>query len=204
MRKLHLLAMAAAFALIAGGSAVQAAPLSPDGKAATLFQDRDYGGDRYDRDDNRGDDGKRQRRHRDRDKDDNDRGSDMNDNDRNRGQMERTRHDNRRDFDQDRRFHRDRRFDRRDWSRFRRNLWSDRRFDVDYYRGPSGWRYHRYRYGDRLPRAFFVTRFWLTDFWHYGLFPPPPGLIWVRYGPDALLIDRYTGEIIQVRYNVFY
>jgi len=31
-----------------------------------------------------------------------------------------------------------------------------------------------------------------------------PGYVWVRYGPDALLIDTYTGEIIQVRYDVFW
>ena len=35
----------------------------------------------------------------------------------------------------------------------------------------------------------------------YGLFTPP-GLIWVRYDDDALLIDQYTGEILQVRYDV--
>ena len=34
--------------------------------------------------------------------------------------------------------------------------------------------------------------------------PPPPGTVWVRYGRDALLIDRYTGEVIQVEYSVFY
>ena len=34
--------------------------------------------------------------------------------------------------------------------------------------------------------------------------PPPPDAVWVRYGDDALLIDRYTGEVIQVEYGVFY
>jgi Ni/Co efflux regulator RcnB len=72
------------------------------------------------------------------------------------------------------------------------------------YRGPSGYSYRRWHYGDRLPRAYYARNFWLTNFVIYGLFAPPPGLIWVRYGPDALLIDQYTGEIVQVRYNVFY
>jgi hypothetical protein len=34
--------------------------------------------------------------------------------------------------------------------------------------------------------------------------PPPPGTVWVRDNTDALLIDRYTGEVIEVDYNVFY
>jgi Ni/Co efflux regulator RcnB len=46
--------------------------------------------------------------------------------------------------------------------------------------------------------------YWLTDFYDFGLTPPPPGTVWVRYGDDALLIDEYNGEVIQVAYNVFY
>ena len=34
--------------------------------------------------------------------------------------------------------------------------------------------------------------------------PPMPGTVWVRYGDDALLIDRYTGEVIQVAYGIFW
>ena len=37
-----------------------------------------------------------------------------------------------------------------------------------------------------------------------ALDPPPPGTVWVRYGNDALLIDRYSGEVIQVVYGIFY
>jgi hypothetical protein len=33
---------------------------------------------------------------------------------------------------------------------------------------------------------------------------PPPGTVWVRYGSDAVLIDRDTGEVIRVVYNIFY
>ena len=51
----------------------------------------------------------------------------------------------------------------------------------------------------RYPRDF-----WLTDFLSFGLLSPPEGFIWVRYGPDALLVDEETGEIIEVEYNVFY
>jgi hypothetical protein len=103
-------------------------------------------------------------------------------------------YDNRRDRDHD-----------RSWSRFRQNLQSPRRFRVGIYHAPSGFYYRRWHYGQRLPPAFFIRDYWLPNYLFFGLFAPPsPDLVWVRYGPDALLIDRYTGEIIAVRYNVFY
>ena len=53
--------------------------------------------------------------------------------------------------------------------------------------------------------VFWRTRdYFLLDYIAFGLFAPPPGYVWVRYGDDALLIDTYTGEIVQVRYNMFY
>jgi len=104
---------------------------------------------------------------------------------------------------------RDNRFDNRDrrrgnWAQFRRSFDAPRRYRVGVYRAPPGYYYRRWHHGDRLPRAYFARNYWLTNFVIYGLFAPPPGLMWVRYGPDALLIDTYTGEIVQVRYNVFY
>jgi Ni/Co efflux regulator RcnB len=134
---------------------------------------------------------------------DDDRRGDWND-----GRRDRDARDNR--FDNDRRYgDRDRRFDNRDrrrgnWAQFRRSFDAPRRFRVGVYHAPPGYRYHRWSHGQRLPRAYFARSYWLTDFVIYGLFAPPPGLMWVRYGPDALLIDTYTGEIVQVRYNVFY
>lgn len=120
--------------------------------------------------------------------------------------VERTR-DNRRDFGD--------RNDGRDWhdrnrrqhvniQQYRRNFNAPRRYNVGVYRWRDGYSYRRYSYGQRLPRYFYPRNFWLVNFFAYGLFAPPPGYIWVRYGPDALLIDEYTGEIVQVRYNMFY
>ena len=130
-----------------------------------------------------------------------------------RGDRERSDRDIRGDRDRDRswgdndrrdwRYRGDRRGDAA-WDRYRRNYDAPRRFRVGIYRAPPGYYYRRWRYGDYLPGAYYARSFWLTDFVIYGLFPPPPGLIWVRYGPDAMLIDEYTGEIVQVRYNVFY
>lgn len=90
------------------------------------------------------------------------------------------------------------------YQEYRHNYTSARRFRVDVYRWNSGRSYRRYGYGEWLPNYYYSRNFWLADFILYGLFSPPPGLIWVRYGPDALLIDEETGEIYQVRYNIFY
>jgi Ni/Co efflux regulator RcnB len=93
---------------------------------------------------------------------------------------------------------------RSNWQQYRRNFHSPKRFRVGAYHGPRGFSYHRWSYGDRLPSSYYARQFWLFNAIAYGLFSPPPGLIWVRYGDDALLIDQYTGEIVQVRYDVFY
>jgi Ni/Co efflux regulator RcnB len=46
--------------------------------------------------------------------------------------------------------------------------------------------------------------YFLTSYALYGLAPPPPGYVWVRDGTDAVLVDRYTGQVIQVQEDVFY
>lgn len=89
-------------------------------------------------------------------------------------------------------------------AKLRRNVVAVHRFHAGPYRAPPGWRYRRWVFGERLPGIFFAPAFWITDFLAFDLFPPPDGYVWVRYGPDALLIDRYTGEIIQVDYGVFF
>ena len=91
-----------------------------------------------------------------------------------------------------------------DLSLWHRNFDSPRQFHAGSYRAPRGYYYRRYSYGQRLPRDYYERNFWLADFLTFGLLSPPDGYVWVRYGPDALLIDEETGEIIQVRYNVFY
>lgn len=93
---------------------------------------------------------------------------------------------------------------RANWQQYRRNFHSPKRFRAGAYHGPRGYHYQRWSYGQRLPSIYYARSFWLLDAIAYGLFAPPPGLIWVRYGNDALLVDQYTGEIVQVRYDVFY
>jgi Ni/Co efflux regulator RcnB len=86
----------------------------------------------------------------------------------------------------------------------RRTFNAPRRFHNGAYYRPHGWYSHRWRYGEFLPFFFFTNNYWINDWDYFGLDDPPPGCVWVRYGDDALLIDRDTGEVIQVVYGIFY
>jgi Ni/Co efflux regulator RcnB len=59
-------------------------------------------------------------------------------------------------------------------------------------------------YGDYLPFYWFAPPFWIVDYWWYGLRVAPWGFVWVRVGPDALLVDAYTGEVVEVEYGLFW
>ena len=87
---------------------------------------------------------------------------------------------------------------------FRHTLRAPHRYHYGSYRRPSGWYYRNWGLGEILPALFFGRQYWLSDYYDFGLQPPPPGCVWVRYGDDALLIDRDTGEVIQVVRGVFY
>ena len=58
--------------------------------------------------------------------------------------------------------------------------------------------------GAFLPSLFYTHNYWIDDYVDFDLDDPPPGTVWVRYGSDALLIDEYTGEVIQVVFGIFY
>jgi Ni/Co efflux regulator RcnB len=85
-----------------------------------------------------------------------------------------------------------------------RNVQASRRFQAAAYRPPQGYVSRQWSYGQRLPGSYFARDYWISNYLAYALFAPPPGLVWVRVGYDALLIDQYTGDIIQVDYGVFY
>ncbi len=69
---------------------------------------------------------------------------------------------------------------------------------------PSGYAYRRWHYGEFLPSGWFAAQFWIGDYDYYGLAVPPYGYEWVRFGPDALLVDTYTGEVVESVYGLFY
>lgn len=72
------------------------------------------------------------------------------------------------------------------------------------FRYPRGYHYRRFSTGSILPSLFLSSLYFWSDYGALGLGAPPPGYVWVRYGPDLLLVNRYTGRIADVIYGAFY
>jgi Ni/Co efflux regulator RcnB len=90
------------------------------------------------------------------------------------------------------------------FAKVRRSVRAMRRFHAGVYRRPRGWYAHHWVIGERLPRAWFARNYWLSDWAIYGLWAPVDGLIWVRVGPDAMLVDPATGAVVGVEYGLFF
>ena len=101
-------------------------------------------------------------------------------------------------------WNRDWRNDRRyDWQRYRhahRSIYRPGRY-YSPYRGHS---YSRFYIGFGLDPLFYSSRYWISDPWQYRLPPAYAGTRWVRYYDDVLLVDLYTGEVIDVIYDFFW
>ena len=87
--------------------------------------------------------------------------------------------------------------------KFRIAVTATHHFHAGEYRSPPGYAYRRYNIGERLEPTFYARDYWLTDYATYDLMAPPDGYVWVRFGPDAILIDQDTGEVVQVQYGIF-
>ena len=72
------------------------------------------------------------------------------------------------------------------------------------YAYPSGWAYRRWAAGAILPPLFLAPAFYYADWAALGVAAPDPGFQWVRYGPDLVLVNVTTGEIVDVVYGAFY
>jgi len=83
-------------------------------------------------------------------------------------------------------------------------FWSQQRYHLRPYRAPYGYYVRDWGFGDFLPRGWFGNDYWIGDFLDYDLPYPPPGYEWVRVGDDALLVDRFTGRIVQVVRGIFW
>jgi hypothetical protein len=117
--------------------------------------------------------------------------------------------DDRRDWRQDRR--RDRRDWNRGWRNDRRYSWQDWRYQnrnlfrlPPYYSPYRNYGYRRFSIGLFLDRLFFDQRYWVSDPYYYRLPPAEYGTQWVRYYNDVLLVDVYTGEVIDAIYDFFW
>ena len=86
---------------------------------------------------------------------------------------------------------------------YQRNYSAPRQYHWQSYNRPSGWYYQRWVFGQIFPRMFWSQDYWITDYWMFDLPIPPYGYVWVRFGPDALLIDVENGQILSVMYGVF-
>jgi hypothetical protein len=69
---------------------------------------------------------------------------------------------------------------------------------------PPGWAYRQWAIGALLPPLFLTPDYYYPEWAQLGLEPPPPGAQWVRYGPDLLLVDINSGQVLDVAYGVFY
>ena len=83
-----------------------------------------------------------------------------------------------------------------DWRNHRRHHRS--LFHLGFYYDPFGWGYSPFQIGWRLWPAYYGSRYWINDPWQYRLPYAPPGYRWVRYWNDALLVDTWTGTVVDM------
>jgi hypothetical protein len=96
------------------------------------------------------------------------------------------------------------------WRNDRRYDWRSHRnrhrsiFHLGFYYDPFGWSYRRWSIGSYLWPNYYRSSFWLDDPWYYRLPPAYGPYRWVRYWDDALLVNIYTGQVVDVIHNFFW
>lgn len=96
-----------------------------------------------------------------------------------------------------------RRDNRYDWFSYRnanRNLFRGDRYYSPY----RNWSYRRLSIGFMLQPLFYSSTYWIDDPWQYRLPDAYGPYRWVRYYDDALLVDIYTGEVVDVINDFFW
>ena len=91
---------------------------------------------------------------------------------------------------------------RYDWRRYRDRHHSI--FRIGFYYDPFGYSYRRFGIGSFLYPNYYQSNYWINDPWQYRLPPAYGPYRWVRYHNDALLIDTWTGEVVDVIYGFFW
>lgn len=100
----------------------------------------------------------------------------------------------------------------RDWRRDGRYDWNSRRqynrnaFHLPRYYAPRDWNYgyRRLNIGFTLTAALFGNNYWIEDPYYYGLPEAYGPYRWVRYYNDALLVDVYSGQVVDTVYDIFW
>jgi hypothetical protein len=95
-----------------------------------------------------------------------------------------------------------RRDHRYDWRAYRRN--HSRLFRIGRYYDPYRWGYRRFNIGFSIGSGYYGSNYWLNDPWMYRLPPVYGPYRWVRYYDDALLVNIYTGQVVDVIYSFFW
>lgn len=95
---------------------------------------------------------------------------------------------------------RDNRYDWQGWRNSHRDVYRLGRYNPPY----RSYGYRRLSIGFFLDGGFFGSNYWIGDPWQYRLPPAYGPYRWVRYYDDALLVDTYTGEVVDVIYDVFW
>jgi Ni/Co efflux regulator RcnB len=96
------------------------------------------------------------------------------------------------------------------WRHDNRYDWQNHRnhhrslFHFGLYYDPFGWGYQPYQIGWRLWPSYYSSRYWINDPWQYRLPYAPAGTQWVRYYNDAVLVDTWSGQVVDVIYNFFW
>ncbi|WP_240782171.1 RcnB family protein [Qipengyuania sediminis] len=92
---------------------------------------------------------------------------------------------------------------RYDWYRHRaanRAIFSPGRYYAPY----RDYRYNRLSIGFRIGSPFYASRYWIMDPWRYRLPSAYGPYRWVRYYDDALLVDIYSGRVVDVIHDFFW
>jgi Ni/Co efflux regulator RcnB len=98
----------------------------------------------------------------------------------------------------------------RDWRNNRQYDWRHYRdqhrstFHLGVYYDPFGYGYRSFDIGYQLYQGYYAQQYWINDPWDYQLPPPPPGAVWVRYFNDALLVDMYSGQVVDAIHGFFW
>lgn len=95
----------------------------------------------------------------------------------------------------------DRRYDWRGYRTSNRSL-----YRLPRYYAPSGWGYgyRRFSVGFTLSAVLFSQQYWINDPFYYRLPEVDGPYRWVRYYNDALLVDIYTGQVVDTIYDIFW
>ncbi|MCL6684785.1 RcnB family protein [Sphingomonas alba] len=93
----------------------------------------------------------------------------------------------------------DRRYDWNSYRNYHRSI-----FSIGFYSDPFGWNYRPWSIGSYMYPSYYDQSFWLNDPWQYRLPPAYGPYRWVRYWDDALMVNIYTGQVVDVIHNFFW